>query len=88
MTFNPNVDKLVNRLFLWCMLSVVATIPLLLIGAVIAYFVYGCWPLRGDLTQNCLGTRAPMWVGAIPMVIGAAIGFVWSGKTNIKIPEL
>jgi len=80
------VDKFVNRMFLLCILSAVSGIPLMIVFSIIIYFIYGCWPLGNNL-GNCLGS-APLWVIFIPIVLVCIIGFVWSGKTKIKIPDL
>ena len=86
MNINMNVDKLVNRLFLWCILSAVSCIPLMILFSIVIFLSYGCWPLGNNL-GNCLGS-APLWVIFIPIVLGCIVGFIWSGKTKFKIPDL
>jgi len=88
MNINMNVDKFVKRLFLWCILSAISGIPLLLLSSIAIYFIYGCWPLGRYDMGNCLGSITPFWITFIPIVISGVIGFIWSGKTKIKIPDL
>lgn len=88
MNLNMNVDKLVTRLFFWCLLSAISSIPIVILFSIGIYFVYGCWPLNRNLFDNCLGTQAPVWIIFIPMIFGGIIGFIWSGKIKIKLPEL
>ena len=87
MTLNMNVDKFVNRLFLWSILSALSGIPLIIVFSVVIYLSYGCWPLGNNL-GNCLGSQAPLWVIFMPIVLACIIGFVWSQKTKIKIPNI
>jgi len=84
---NTNVDKLMNRLFLWCMLSVAAGILILLLSSLLVYMIYGCWPLARVDVNNCL-SRVPLWGQFLPIILAGAIGFIWSGKTKIKIPSI
>jgi hypothetical protein len=68
------------------MLSAVSGIPLIIVFSIVIYFIYGCWPL-GSRIDNCLGS-VPVWVNFTPIVVAGIIGFIWSGKTKIKIPKL
>ena len=87
MNINMNVDNLVNRLFLWCMFSAISGIPIVILYGIIHYFVYGCWPIGRTLTSNC-AALAPLWAMIVPLLLAGIIGFIWSGKTKIRIPAI
>jgi hypothetical protein len=64
--------------FLWLALTVASLIVCMLIGAVLIYLIYDCWPIARQQLGNgiCLSKIQPPILQFLPIIAGIALGTV------------
>ena len=64
-----------KAVLLWIIMCAIATIVSALLGGVIIYFIYDCWPVtRIQFGGSCLSKIQPGFLQFLPLVTGVVAG--------------
>lgn len=73
-----------KTVLLWLVISSVTTGLCILLGGVVVYLIFDCWPI-GNIFQkagSCLGKVQPSMLQFLPLVIGIVIGTILTIKNS------
>ena len=73
-----------KTLVIWFVCSVLSGLVIGLIFGAFIYLIYGCFPLRGSLSESgeCLSHLPHFGLIFLPCVLGCVVGVVWTRKIN------
>jgi len=64
-----------KALLLWTVLCAISSIVCVLVGGIIVYFIYNCWPIaRVQMGGVCISKIQPEYLQFLPFVIGIIVG--------------